>query len=261
MSMIDMMFASARQTEHVLRTVVLTDKNTDFSLCRTPIDSIVRAEINANKLMMERTRTQLSYVESSPFTAPIVILDSDILINAPLKPIFDLDFDVALTWRESKAQPINGGFLILNNMRPDVSRRFFQKFSTIYSERYADQAAWYGDQLALRDCVGLSIKEYGKRNLIEVDGCRILLLPCDSHNFSPENKYAEIRADRPEKVVIHFKGERKRLMAPYWYAWLKPRKSFSPFVHLRAWQERKSLVRLVESETKEQQLQNKGSSI
>ncbi len=261
MSMIDMMFASARQSEHVLRTVILTDNTTDFSLCRTPIDSVVRSDINASKLMLERTRSQLSYVESSTFTAPIVILDSDILINAPLKPIFEVDFDVALTWRESKNQPINGGFLILNNLRPDVSRRFFQKFSSIYCDRYADQGAWYGDQLALRDCVGLTLAELRTRKVVEVDGCRILLLPCDIYNFSPENKYTEINTDRPEKVVLHFKGERKRLMGPYWYAWLKPRKSFSPFVNLRAWQERKSLARLMQSETEVQQHLDKEDKI
>ena len=246
--MIDMMFASASKAESVLRTVVLTDNTTDFSLCRTPVSAIVRTDINASQLMLERTRSQLSYVQSSSFTAPIVILDSDILINAPLKPIFDADFDVAVTWRESKNQPLNGGFLVLNNLRPEVSRRFFQKFSSIYLERYLDQAAWYGDQLALRDCVGLPLKEIRSRKLVEVDGCRVLLLPCDTYNFSPENRYGEIKADMPEKVVLHFKGERKRLMAPYWYAWLKSRNSFSPFVLLHAWRERKSLARLVKAE-------------
>ncbi len=248
MSMIDMMFASARLMDRSARTVVLTDNNTDFGQCRTPIDAIVRTDVDAGKLMLERTRSQLRYIETSAFAAPIVILDSDILINAPLQKIFDIDFDVALTWRESKVQPINGGFLILNNQRPDVSRHFFQKFCSLYVERYADQAAWYGDQLALRDCVGLPLKQMRERNLVDVEGCRILLLPCDSHNFSPVNRYTEIQADWPEKVVLHFKGDRKRLMSPYWHAWLKPRKSFSPFVHLRARRERKSLAGLVAAE-------------
>lgn len=248
MSMIDMMFASARLMDRSARTVVLTDKNTDFGLCRTPINAIVRTDIDASKLMLERTLSQLHYIETSAFTAPIVILDSDILINAPLKKIFDVDFDVAVTWRESKVQPINGGFLILNNRRPDVSRHFFQKFCSIYLDRYADQAAWYGDQLALRDSLGLPLKQMRKRKLVEVEGCRILLLPCDSHNFSPVNRYTEIQVYRPDKVVLHFKGERKRLMSPYWYAWLKPRKSFSPFVYLRAMRERKYLAGLVAAE-------------
>lgn len=247
--MIDMMFASARLMDSSARTAVLTDSGTDFSLCRTTIDAFFRADIDASKLMLERTRSQLRYVEASTFAAPIIILDSDILINGSLKKIFDVDFDVAVTWREREDQLINGGFLILNNRRPDVARRFFQKFSSIYLERYADQAAWYGDQLALRDCVGLSLEELRrKRTLVEVDGCRILLLPCETYNYSPKNRYSEILVDRPEKSVLHFKGECKRLMAPYWHAWLRPRKSFSPFVHLRARKERKFLERLAASE-------------
>lgn len=248
MSMIDMMFASARLTDRSARTVVLTDNTTDFGLCRTRIDAVIRSDIDANKLMLERTLSQLRYVEASAFAAPIVILDSDILINAPLRSVFDVDFDVAVTWRESKVQPINGGFLILNNRRPIVSRRFFQKFFSIYLERHANQASWFGDQLALRDCVGLSLKQMKTRALVDVDGCRVLLLPCDTHNFSPDNRYSEIRAERQDKVVLHFKGERKRLMAPYWHAWLRPRNSLSPFVHLRAMQERKSLAGLVAAE-------------
>jgi len=249
MSMIDMMFASARLMDSSARAVVLTDNNTDFSLCRTTIDAFARADIDVSKLMLERTRSQMRYIEASAFAAPIIILDSDILINGSLERIFDVDFDVAVTWRERQDQPINGGFLILNNRRPDVARGFFQRFSSIYLERYADQAAWYGDQLALGDCVGLSLEELRNQSaLVEVDGCRILLLPCKTHNFSPKNRYSEIQVDRPDEVVLHFKGARKRLMAPYWYAWLRPRRSFSPFVHLRARKERKALAALVASE-------------
>jgi hypothetical protein len=247
-SMIDMMFASARLADKSARIVVLTNRNTDLRNCSTHIDAIVRSDVDTSKLMLERAQNQLRYVEKSNFEAPIVILDSDILINAPLEPVFNLDFDVALTWRANKDQPINGGLFILNNIRPNVSRQFFRKFCAIFRERYSDQARWYGDQLALRDCVGIPSTQIRGMPLVEVDGCRILLLPCEIYNFSPDNKYSSIKVDQPDKVVLHFKGQRKRLMAPYWYAWLRPRKSFSPFVHLRAMRERKAIARLLASE-------------
>lgn len=246
LSMIGMMFASVRMFDRAATTVVLTDTRTNFGALG--IDCVVREQVDGRMLMLERANAQMRYVESSAFESPMVILDSDILVNAPLQPIFDNDFDVAVTWRASAEQPINGGFLILNNRRPEVSRQFFRRFISIYREKYADRAAWYGDQLALRDCVGLERTQMARRKMVEVDGCRILLLPCDSHNFSPENRYAEISADRPEKVVLHFKGERKRLMEAYWHAWLRPRRSLSPLVHLRAWHERRSLLRLVAAE-------------
>lgn len=248
MSMIDMMFASARLMDMSARTIVLSDAGTDFDQCRTRINAIMRADVDGSKLMLERTLRQLRHVEASAFDMPMVILDTDILINAPLQPAITEDFDVAVTWRENKAQPINGGFLVLNNSRPEASRRFMRRLAATFAERYADSAAWFGDQLALRDCVGLSLKEMRAKSLVEVDGCRIQLLPCDTYNFSPENRYSEILTDRADKVVMHFKGERKRLMGPYWRAWLRPRQSFSPLVHLRARGERKSLASMAAAE-------------
>ena len=247
-SMIDMMFASARLADKSARLVVLTNHNTDLRNCSTNIDTVVRSDIDTSKLMLERAQNQLRYVEMSDFEAPIVIIDSDILINTPLDPVFNLDFDVALTWRANKDQPINGGLLILNNVRPNVSRQFFRKFCSIFRESYSDQALWYGDQLALRDCVGIPFTQMRGMSLVEIDGCRVLLLPCEVYNFSPVNEFSSIKVDQPDKVVIHFKGQRKRLMAPYWFAWLRPRKSFSPFVHLRARRERKAIARLLVSE-------------
>ena len=63
-----------------------------------------------------------------------------------------------------------------------------------------------------------------KKQVIDVDGCRVLLLPCDTYNFSPENKYKEICSALSEKVVLHFKGERKRLMPHFWKAWINSRR-------------------------------------
>jgi hypothetical protein len=256
LSMIGMMFASARLFDQAAKTVVLTDPNTSFEARSLGIDQVIREKMDGSQLMLERATAQLRHVETSAFDSPLVILDSDILVNAPLQPIFREDFDVALTWRHNANQPINGGFLILNNRRPEASRDFFRRFTAIYREEYADHGAWFGDQMALRDCVGLPLSELARRDMVEVDGCRIRLLPCDTHNFSPANRYAEISDDLPEKVILHFKGERKRLMAPYWNAWLRPRRSLSPFVHLRARRERRALNERVAAEAEKGAIPN-----
>ncbi len=241
LSMIEMMFASARLFHPGAATTVLTDARTELKLRRGVVDRVVRAGIDTSKLMLERANAQLRHVLDSDFRQPKVILDSDILVNASLEPVFDTDFDVAVTWREREDQPINGGFLILNNARPAVTKRFFERFTTIYRDRYSDQAAWFGDQLALRDCVGLGPSAMAKHDLVEVDGCRVLLLPCDLYNFSPDNQYSEICTALPEKSVLHFKGERKRLMRPFWRAWLRPRSSYSPKAAFDGWRERRWL--------------------
>ena len=243
LSMIDMMFASVRLFHPDAKTTVLTDADTDFSGMECPADRTVRSAIDNNKFMLERADAQSRHVQDSSFARPMVMLDSDILINAPLLPVLDRGFDVAVTWRDSENMPINGGLLILNNTRPDVAKRFFARFTAIYRERYSEQAAWYGDQLALRDCVGLSLADLAARETVEVDGCRILLLPCDTYNFSPDNRYGEICSELPGKVVVHFKGQRKRLMRPFWRAWLRSRRSYSPWAAFDAWRARRWLGR------------------
>lgn len=248
LSMINMMFASARLFHPGATSTVLTDTDTNLGGMSREVDRVVRIDIDSNKLMLERANAQWRHVQSSSFTSPLILLDSDILINASLYPIFDNEFDVAVTWRASKDMPINGGFLILNNARPDTAKRFFERFTAIYQDSYADRAAWFGDQLALRDCVGLSLLDMAKQKVVEVDDCRILLLPCETFNYSPMNQYGEICSDLSEKVVLHFKGERKRLMSPFWRGWLRPRGSYLPWVRLNGWRQRRWLRRQSEIE-------------
>jgi len=241
--MVNMMFASAVAFHPRARRVVLTDPSTSFCGISRRIDEIVRSHLDGKRLMLERARAQLRYVKESRFDGPLVILDSDVLINGSLAHLFEQDFDVAVTWRNHPAgQPINGGLLILNCRRPDVSRHFFEKYVAKYERDYADEhASWFGDQMALRDCVGLSAEELARQDVVEIDGCRILLLPCDVYNFSPENRMEEINNELSGKLVLHFKGERKRLMEPFWRAWLRPRTSRWPWVRVQALRERQKL--------------------
>lgn len=248
LSMIGMMFASARLFHPRARTVVISDQETVFEGENRGITSVARFPMDAARLMLERAVAQLKYVQGSSFEHPIVALDSDILVNGSLDDLFERDFDVAVTWRPSPTQPVNGGLLILNNRRPELARRFFERYVAIYQERYADQAAWYGDQLALRDAVGLDLNGYRSRDIVEVEGCRILLLPCDTYNFSPENGYGQITTPLTDKRILHFKGERKRLMRPFWRAWLRARTSYAPWLQLAAWRERHWLRRQAQQE-------------
>ena len=240
--MIVMMFASARKFHAVIKATLLTDKHTAFRDKAKDIN-VVRFDIDPKKLMLERSNVQLEYVLKSSFDRPLVFLDSDILLNSSLLSIFENEFDVAVTWRKIDEMPINGGFMILNNDRPEISKRFFKRFVTIYKEKYLDEADWYGDQLALRDCVGLSHSEMAREKVIEIEGCRVLLLPCDIYNFSPKNLFKEICSDLSGKIVLHFKGERKRLMSLFWNGWLKPRGSYLPWVHINGWFVRRWLIK------------------
>lgn len=239
---IDMMFRSARFFHPKMAATVLTDAQTDLSGLTVPFTRVAGL-VNPQRLMLERSLAQQDYVRTSDFAAPMVLLDSDILINGSLEPVFRQTFDVALTWRPDGHMPINGGFLILNNRRPERSKQFFDRFVSLYLERYADKADWFGDQLAFRDCVGLDQGRMPEQELRDVEGCLVLLLPCSTYNYSPNNQYRAIASYLREKVVLHFKGQRKRLMSPYWKAWLRPEHSLLPWVQFDGWLERRWLAR------------------
>lgn len=240
--MIDMLFRSIRLFHPQSTCTVLTDSQTSLKLVSRPFKR-VNSNLDHSALMLSRSQAQLRHVQDSDFLQPLILIDSDILINSSLSHIFEQDFDIAVTWRASFRMPINGGLLILNNKRPNKTKYFFQNFIDIYEKRYAEQASWYGDQLALRDCIGLHHKYMAHEKIIEVNGCRILLLSCETHNFSPNNCYEDINHPLNEKCILHFKGARKRLMATFFYAWLRPRESSLPWAHFQSWLARKRLKR------------------
>ncbi|HKT34897.1 MAG TPA: hypothetical protein VJR03_08685 [Nitrospira sp.] len=199
-------------------------------------------------LMLERAVAQERYVLASHMAAPMVLLDSDMLLNGSLQTVFERTFDVALTWRPNHEMPINGGLVILNNERPHVVKDFFSRYVSVYRRKYAEQARWFGDQLALQECVGLQGEAMSDYGVVERDGCRLLLLPCTRYNFSPHNRYRDICSRLPDKAVLHFKGQRKRLMARFWRAWLHPAHSHSPWVKYVGWRERRWIARHAEEE-------------
>ena len=244
---IDLMLTSARMFHPRMKATVLTDMHTDLAGISFSVRRVAM-ELNSRQLMLERAIAELRYVVQSELSTPMILLDSDILINGSLVPLCAQEFDVALTWRANRDMPINGGFLVLNNLRPEVSKNFFKRYVSLYREKYAEKADWFGDQLALRDCIGLSHEQMADREVVEVDGCRVRRLPCESYNFSPHKRYRSFGSNLSEKVVLHFKGQRKRLMVHFWNAWLNPVRSPLPWVKLNGWLERRWLRRQLEQE-------------
>lgn len=235
--LIGLMFESTLIFHRDASLTLLTDSFSQFNKIPSNIE-VLRFDIDGKEMMLERGMAQCNYVMNRLDRSPIVFLDSDILLNGSLDNIFEHDFDVALTWRRNEKMPINGGVLIINNVRPTSSKRFFNKYIETYREKYSDSASWYGDQLALMDIVDLKPNEYESNKVVDVDGCKVLLLSCEVFNYSPDNSYKEISSNLDGKVILHFKGPRKRLMLHYWKAWSMPRRCFSPLVWLCAWRER-----------------------
>lgn len=247
LKIIDMMFRSARLFHTAMRGVVITSPDTNITGLRYPV--IKReAEVDPAKLMLSRTKAQLEYLNGSSFEAPIVFLDSDILINGSFAPILEKDFDVALTYRTKSSVPINGGLMIMNNRRPEKVRHFFKVFTEHFENAFSDKANWYGDQLAMVSLLNLQPLAPQYEEMMEVEGCRILLLPCDTYNFSPDNKVESIREPLADKVVLHFKGQRKHLMRLYWRSFLVANDKPRFWQKVRRYRANQQLSRLLEEE-------------
>jgi hypothetical protein len=255
LDMVNMLFMSAQQFHPVCNCIVLTNECTRLG----PVSSYcsrINYAVRHDKMMLDRMGAQRAFFLNYDFSCPVVMADSDVLINDSLDSVFQQDFDIGLTWRNNARMPINGGIMFVNNRRPSASRRFFTAVHEIYERKYADQAEWYGDQYALRDFLGMTRKEIvNHRGVVETNGCRVLLLPCEQYNYSPDNVMTSITSRFLDKLVLHFKGERKELMKLYWQAHLMTLKSWNPYAWLCAWQARRAIEEGVINE------QNRMSSV
>jgi hypothetical protein len=221
-SLLKILFRSARLSDANAECVVLSDHG-------TPLDSlansahVIRSDVDATCPMFSRLQAQIDFLERCADGDDVAFVDSDMIVNAPLAPIFAEDFDVAFTYRGDAQMPINGGVILVRGSRQANALRFLHQVRDCYAAKYAEQARWWGDQQALIDVVGRERFDRRTSDLLDVDGIRVRLLPCERYNFSPENEFRAIRRPLADKVILHFKGERKRLMPAYWNAYLAPR--------------------------------------
>jgi hypothetical protein len=237
--LLDMMIRSLRRIYPDSSVTILSSADTDL---RGLTSEFIRENhpVDPGRLMEARALAQQAHLQSSPMREPILFLDSDMLLNEPLDSLFDEDFDVALTIRAKQEMPINGGFMLINNRRPDVVRAFFARYIARFVGQYSADAAWYGDQLALRDVVYAPGSDVDAQ-WIDADGCRVRLLPCSQYNHSPRNKLLPMLQSMRGRALLHFKGNRKRFMPMYWHLRLR---SSSPPARLIGWAVERLATRL-----------------
>jgi hypothetical protein len=127
----------------------------------------------------------------------VLALDTDVIVQADLSPVFGLPFDVALTRRDgpiydpsgkdvTKAMPYNCGVM-------------FSRLPAFWVRCLAwcegKRVGWYADQLAAA--------EVGKT-------ANVLTLHCDNFNYTPGSAEEDVSS----RLAVHYKGQRK--------AWMKP---------------------------------------
>lgn len=126
----------------------------------------------------------------------VLILDTDVIVQADLSPVFKLPFDVALTWRPgpiwdrelgvdvTKAMPYNCGVMF--------SRRQ-QFWHECLDWCDGKELGWYADQLAVAN-----VSPYWNT----------LKLHTDNFNYTPSRQDEDVS----RRLVVHYKGARKDWM-------------------------------------------------
>ncbi len=215
------LFRSAWLFHPGAKAAILSDERTPLDSLSPQID-IIRGLVDPDRVLYSRRLAQIDYVLHHAGESPVVFLDADMIVNGDLKPVVAEEFDVALTYRDHRRTPINGGACFIKGGAEGAGRRFLERVQSIYAKKFSAEQDWWGEQRALIAAVGHDRFKLRPHDVIDVDGVRILLLPCDSYNFSPENDDHAISRELGDKRILHFKGERKRLMPMYWEKYLDP---------------------------------------
>ena len=128
----------------------------------------------------------------------LLVLDSDVIVQADVSSVFKLPFDVAATWRDgpirgpdgediTKIMPINTGVMFCRN------HGFWAACLQYCAEHSINE--WYADQLSVAGVVGQF---------------NTLRLHCDNFNYTPNSKNEDVNG----RLIVHYKGNRKEWMLP-----------------------------------------------
>ena len=224
--------ASFKKLNSKVRAILLTKK-------KAPIpkgllfDKVLRshnASATAHGLMVDELNCWVDFVKSDLFDRPTILIDPDLLCQHDISSIFEDPFDIGLTWRDVsdeptpetfseiyRTQPFNAGVIFLRPYRKAIVINFFE--NCFDSLENMDQSfwAWYGDQEALLHASGKDHKFNPNPDTWHHNGTVFKAFPCDLFNFSqPYTKTGDYKLQCfNEPHIVHFKGERSKLMFRY----------------------------------------------
>ncbi|EYU31983.1 hypothetical protein ABFS82_02G150200 [Erythranthe guttata] len=215
--------------------IILTDPASELPLNRDMVTiQPIQGEYSRDKLMLQRIRSYIAFLESrleglnenQEQVTHFIFTDSDIAVIDDLGQIFTdyPDFDLALTFRNNKDQPLNSGFIAVRGTVEGIKRgkAFLQEVLKVYSSRFMESSRMLGDQLALAWVIkshpNFNTRRFSKREafLDKIGGASVLFLPCSVYNWTPPEGAGQFHGMPLDVKVVHFKGSRKRLMLESW---------------------------------------------
>jgi hypothetical protein len=213
-------FKSAKKFHPNCKCVVLTDQKSYVP--QDPLYTVYRYDVDIQFFMWAAMVARSEYLKQhADPDHHVIFMDTDILIQDNLEHVFEADFDVGLTYRNYKDYPINGGLYFIHQKGLKNTEKFFDKLVVKMSKHpIPANLIWWGDQSALKKFIGKKKLSSIPKEILTVDGIRFYFLTSNIYNFStllnvPMSEYY------PKPKILHFKGERKIYMKPYWENYLK----------------------------------------
>lgn len=184
-----LMLASAIRHCDPQRIYHLTDEHTD----PIPGTETLRLPYDGTHLV----QFKMQHLAALP-AMPLLVLDTDLIIQHDLNPIFQFDFDVALTRRDERipdsrgvdaaaVMPYNSGVMFCRNPI------FWRQCQRFVDAQESAIRRWYGDQYAIAH-----VSRY----------FNVLELSCRNFNYTPQDPHE----NTSHRYVVHYKGERKQWM-------------------------------------------------
>lgn len=117
-------------------------------------------------------------VQASDDGDRLLLIDADTLIARPLDPVWELDFDVAITARKFGPHPLNGGVIFLR-ISADV-KAFFRTWRDVNARMFDDYLGFHREWK--KQYGGMNQAALGYLLKREPPNLRLIHLPCEEWN-------------------------------------------------------------------------------
>jgi hypothetical protein len=184
----EIMLASVRRTMPGVKTVMLTDTKTPA----LSVDEVLRKQTNNDYWIP----WIFEHFASIPGEA--IFLDTDVVVQRDLRPLFNVGADIVLTQRGFKE--IDGRLMpfllgVAASRKPELWKEVADRVRKMTDKK---DLGWWGGQMALFDMYMEEQGGRGKWNFSVVD--------CDPFNYTPKTPMDT----GPDKWALHYKGRKRK---------------------------------------------------